>query len=52
MSKINLKPLIDHVCLDCGDSFKAPQGSKRNYCPIHLAERVTGKKKRKEAQNG
>ena len=31
------RPIINYICRECKKTFKAPQGSRRELCPICLS---------------
>lgn len=39
------KPIIKHICLECGLSFEVKQGSRKRYCDACMRKRIFAGKK-------
>lgn len=37
---VDKKIIIDYTCYNCGNQFKAPQGSLKRYCPECMSKAV------------
>lgn len=35
------KPILDFICRNCGNTFKAPQGSRKQLCPECLSKAIS-----------
>ena len=46
------KPQLDFICRYCGNTFKAPQGSRRQLCPFCLAKAIAKELPSKGEDNG